>query len=164
MVKRNDYTDFITTRLHCVHVYTKVLRYSIELLYRKTNFPFWLLNEALLLQKGHVGSTAHSAVVTMSVFWDITLCSPLKINRRFGLTCRLHFEDRRSRAFFIFHADFLLGILFDPEDGGDIFLRNFGRFLMDYTALYPRRLNIQRDGSVGDGLQAERSGFDSRHR
>jgi hypothetical protein len=23
------------------------------------------------------------------------------------------------------HADFLLGVFFNPEDGGDIFLRNF---------------------------------------
>jgi hypothetical protein len=25
-----------------------------------------------------------------SIFWDITSCSPLKANRRFGRTCRLH--------------------------------------------------------------------------
>jgi hypothetical protein len=25
-----------------------------------------------------------------------------------------------------FHAGFLLGLFFDPEDGGDMFLRNFG--------------------------------------
>jgi hypothetical protein len=37
----------------------------------------------------------------------------------------------------------MLGVLFNPEDGGDIFLR------MDYTALYPRGLNIQLDGLVG---------------
>jgi hypothetical protein len=43
-----------------------------------------------------------------SVFWDITPSSPLKINRRFGGTCRLH-----------------LGLFFHPEEhfsddnGGD---------------------------------------------
>jgi hypothetical protein len=30
-----------------------------------------------------------------SVIWDKTPCSPLKVNRRFGGTCRLHFQDRR---------------------------------------------------------------------
>jgi hypothetical protein len=29
------------------------------------------------------------------VFWDITLCSPVKVNRRFGVTYRLHLQDRR---------------------------------------------------------------------
>jgi hypothetical protein len=33
---------------------------------------------------------------------------------------------------------FLLGLFFDPEDGGDIFLRNVGEISTDYTALYPR--------------------------
>jgi hypothetical protein len=36
-----------------------------------------------------------------------------------------------------FHAGILLG-LFDPEDGGDMFLRNVGLFSTDYTALYLR--------------------------
>jgi hypothetical protein len=40
------------------------------------------------------------------IFWDITTYSPLKTNRL--ATC--------------FHAGLLLG-LFDPEDGGDMFLR-----------------------------------------
>jgi hypothetical protein len=30
-----------------------------------------------------------------SMFWDITPCSPLKVNRRFVLTCRLHLHGRR---------------------------------------------------------------------
>jgi hypothetical protein len=30
-----------------------------------------------------------------SIFWDITPCSPLKVNRRFGGTCRLHLQSRR---------------------------------------------------------------------
>jgi hypothetical protein len=29
------------------------------------------------------------------VFWDITPCSPFKVNRRFGGTCRLHPQSRR---------------------------------------------------------------------
>jgi hypothetical protein len=33
------------------------------------------------------------------ILWDITPCSPLKVNRRFGETYRLHLQDRKiSRA------------------------------------------------------------------
>jgi hypothetical protein len=42
-------------------------------------------------------------------------------------------------ACYLLHAGFLLGIVFDPEDGGNIFPRNVGSFSTDYTALYPRR-------------------------
>jgi hypothetical protein len=35
----------------------------------------------------------------------------------------------------------LLCLLFDPEEGGDIFLRNVGWLSTGYTALYPRRWN-----------------------
>jgi hypothetical protein len=38
-----------------------------------------------------------------------------------------------------FHAGFLLGLFFDPEEGGDMFLRNVGGFSTEYTALYHRR-------------------------
>jgi hypothetical protein len=36
-----------------------------------------------------------------------------------------------------FHAGILLGSFFDPENGGDMFLRN-GCFSVDYTMLYLR--------------------------
>jgi hypothetical protein len=58
-----------------------------------------------------------------SIFWDITLCSPLKVKA----------GSKQSSA------GFLLGLFFDPEDVGDMFLRNVGWLLTDYTALYPRR-------------------------
>jgi hypothetical protein len=45
-----------------------------------------------------------------STFWDITPCGPLKVNS----------------ACYMFHAGFLLGLFVDPEDGGDMFVRNFG--------------------------------------
>jgi hypothetical protein len=37
------------------------------------------------------------------------------------------------------HAGFLVGFFFNPENGGDMFLRNVSRFSTNYTALYPRR-------------------------
>jgi hypothetical protein len=44
-----------------------------------------------------------------SVFWNIRPCNPAKENRS---------------ACYLLHADFLL--LFNPEDGGNMLLRNFG--------------------------------------
>jgi hypothetical protein len=37
-----------------------------------------------------------------------------------------------------FHPGFLLGLFFDLEDGGDMFLRNIGWHSTDYTASYSR--------------------------
>jgi hypothetical protein len=38
-------------------------------------------------------------VTKSTIFWDITPCSPLSVNRRFGGTYRLHIQGRRiSRA------------------------------------------------------------------
>jgi hypothetical protein len=37
-------------------------------------------------------------VMKCSIFWDITPCSPLKVNRRFGGTCRLHLQGRALLA------------------------------------------------------------------
>jgi hypothetical protein len=36
-----------------------------------------------------------AVVMENSVVWDITPCSPLKANRRFGGTCRLDLQDSR---------------------------------------------------------------------
>jgi hypothetical protein len=60
-----------------------------------------------------------------TIFWDITLCSPLRVNPCLVATC--------------FHAGFLLGLFFDPDSGGDMFLWNISWLSTDYTVLYPRR-------------------------
>jgi hypothetical protein len=41
--------------------------------------------------------TQNVGEVKASIFWDITPCSPLKVNRRFGRTCHLHLQGRRIR-------------------------------------------------------------------
>jgi hypothetical protein len=77
-----------------------------------------------------------AVVMKSSIFWDITPCSPLKVNWRFGGTCRLHLQGRKiSRARNQRESRWQA----DPEDGGDMFLRNVGWNSTDYTASYPRR-------------------------
>jgi hypothetical protein len=64
-----------------------------------------------------------------AVVYVITSCSSER-SRRFGGTYRLHLQGSRIREvrnklrFSAASADFLLSLFFDPEDGGDIFLRN----------------------------------------
>jgi hypothetical protein len=40
---------------------------------------------------------------------------------------------------FSFYADFLLGLFFDIENGGDIFFRNINWLSMDDTVIYLRK-------------------------
>jgi hypothetical protein len=39
----------------------------------------------------------------------------------------------------------LLGLFFDPEDGGDMLLQNVGSLPKGYTVLYPRRSELFSD-------------------
>jgi hypothetical protein len=59
-------------------------------------------------------------IMKRPIFCDVTLCSPFKFNRHFGGTYR------SGSACYLLHTGFLLGLFFDPEDGGDMFFRNFG--------------------------------------
>jgi hypothetical protein len=41
----------------------------------------------------------------------------------------------------LIHGGSLLGLLFNNKDGNDMFFRNVGGLLPDYTALYRKRQN-----------------------
>jgi hypothetical protein len=78
-----------------------------------------------------------AVIMKTTIFCDRTPCSPLKVNQRFGGTCRLHLQGRRRTVLAIcFHTGFLLGLLFCSEDGGNMLLRNFVGVSMEYMALY----------------------------
>jgi hypothetical protein len=90
-----------------------------------------------------------AVVIKSSVFWDTTPCSALKLNRRFKGTC-LQLQGwwmsqakkkKNSLNQIASRAGFLLGLFFDPEDGGDMYHPNIGRLSTDYMALCPRRYN-----------------------
>lgn len=76
------------------------------------------------LYAGNVGFEILTAL-TMIMFFDIISHNQLKVAQCFAGTCSLHFQVRRISRATCFHASNLLG-LFDPEDGGDMFLRNIG--------------------------------------
>jgi hypothetical protein len=69
-----------------------------------------------------------------AIFWDIALCSPYM-----GL-------DTRSRWF-------LARLIFDPENGGDTFLRNVDSYtecenLKSYRVVFDSTANFQHDKSL----------------
>jgi hypothetical protein len=57
------------------------------------NFRFQIQPMSLTLNISLI--TLHMFCLKISIFWDITPCSPLKVNRRFGGTCRPHLHGRR---------------------------------------------------------------------
>jgi hypothetical protein len=70
------------------------------------------------------------------IFWDITACSLLKINRRSGGICLFHLH---VSACYLRHDGFLLCLFLLPENGGDMFLGNVGFLSTYYAPLNPRR-------------------------
>jgi hypothetical protein len=56
------------------------------------------------------------------VFMNIMSCSPLKVNRYFVGTCRLHLQDRRRSHARNYHNASKHACFFIPENGGHIFI------------------------------------------
>jgi hypothetical protein len=77
-----------------------------------------------------------------AMFRNIAPCSPY-VNGRFEGTYHSHLQGRTSAEqgtmVWLFLASwFLARMIFDPEDGGDTFLRNVCSHT-DYTAVYLKR-------------------------
>jgi hypothetical protein len=93
------------------------------------------MSDAMLLRSITLSESVLTAVVKNSTaFRDITPCSPLKVNRRFGGKCRLRLKVRRkpSKKPTGSSSVLLLGLLSDREDGKDMLLRNVGSLATEY--------------------------------
>jgi hypothetical protein len=76
-----------------------------------------------------------------STLWYITPCSPVNVNQR-----QPRKQYNVELCLLSASCWFLAWITLQPEDGGDMFLRNVAWLSPDYTALYLRKhdcLNIQ---------------------
>jgi hypothetical protein len=81
----------------------------------------WLINDELNMAWNKVAITLLKAE-----FWNIKPRNPFKVNQRSGGTCHLHLLGQRGLLATCFHDGFLVGLFFEPEGGGDVFLRNIG--------------------------------------
>jgi hypothetical protein len=79
----------------------------------ETRFQSWYIAITILTVNSLLKFLNQNLIQTVfymkiSIFWDITPSSPLKINRSFGRTCRLHHQDRwinRARTSSAFTLD-----------------------------------------------------------
>jgi hypothetical protein len=56
-----------------------------------------------------------AATTKSTVFYDVTRCGLLQVYRRFG------------GSYLLLLADFMVGMLFDPDDGGNMFLQEVNK-------------------------------------
>jgi hypothetical protein len=74
-----------------------------------------------------------AVLMKISIFWDITPCIPLQSQPTFRRNMSLLSSGPKNKPgkepvelSTCFLSAFLLDLFTDPEDGGDIFLRNVG--------------------------------------
>jgi hypothetical protein len=91
---------------------------------------------------------SHISAMKNTISWDIMPNNLLKVNQRFRGIYRLYLQGRiiqtryqRESRWQGFTLGIFLGI-FDPEDGGDMFLWNVSWLSTVYTALYPGFLMV----------------------
>jgi hypothetical protein len=129
------YTDLKTQICILVHILQTIHRAHVL-----TQPPWMIIADTAWLLPASFSRSMHTRVLKSSAFWDITPYSPLNVNQCFGGTCRTNHLGRRisqARNLKETNACHLLGLFFDPDDGGDTLLRNVRWLSTDYTSLYP---------------------------
>jgi hypothetical protein len=116
--------------------------------FRNTNLTECHVTEIITTNYMHNISKLRILLTKSALFWDVMQCSPVKVYRRFGGPYYIHLHCRRRKeqstsqqeaAYFLLiavPACYLVGFLFDPEDSGNMFLRNVCEQVPYYTASY----------------------------
>jgi hypothetical protein len=83
----------------------------------RVSFTFlWLLkhtsNELTNILSNVGFEVFRTVVMKSSIFWDITLCTLLKINQHFRGTCQFHFKVQGGTAFHLLSRWFLAWLIF----------------------------------------------------
>jgi hypothetical protein len=105
-------------------------------------FPVSNYNLAIQIWRASAVDATSRKVVWTNEYLNMKLCNPMRVDRCFCRTCRLHLHSRRvSQARNQREVGLFLGLFFDPEKWGDFFLRNNCCLSTDYAALCPRRWN-----------------------
>jgi hypothetical protein len=85
-----------------------------------------------------------AVVMNSTIFWDITPCSTLKVNRHFGGIYRLHLQSRKiSRARYQRKSRWQAKL--DPEDGGVVPHKRRLNFNGLYYRVLYHRIFIKQD-------------------
>jgi hypothetical protein len=83
-----------------------------------------------VIQNSNPRISKYEARMKSTFLWDVTPCSPVEVHRLFGGTyCSISMTEEQPKQ--------ETGLHFDSEDGDDMFLRNVGRHVPDYTASHP---------------------------
>jgi hypothetical protein len=98
--------------------------------YKPQNFPF---------PEGKSQNAFLNVIKEMSL-WELTN----RLSRPFPHLIEPRFPQVTCFAFFLLHAYFFFSFLLNPEDGGDMFLWNFGWLSANYMALYPKKYNYSK--------------------
>jgi hypothetical protein len=86
-----------------------------------------------------VACLAYSSTLKMEATYSSETLADFQWNTRRYIPGDRILYNRRCENLKSYRACCLLGLLFDPEAGGSMFLRNVRKLLPDYTASYPRR-------------------------
>jgi hypothetical protein len=78
-----------------------------------------------------------TVVMNVTILWDTAPCG-LYVNRRFRRAYQLNLQGRKSAEPAELGCWFLARLIFNPEDGVGMLLRNVGS-PTDHTALYASR-------------------------
>jgi hypothetical protein len=114
----------------------------VLLRHKQTNLYFWKWIQFCELNWDVRFEVLTAVIMNTYIFWDITPCSPLKVNRRFGGT--FHLKSKPSRK----PAELCPACHLISNSACTSTLKrettcSSGWFSTDYTVLYPRRQNSE---------------------